>query len=157
MKENGEVDLAWISGFFDGEGSIIIQRDFYSRRSIHHFLRVTVGNTHRASLEIFRKRFGGTIRPQWRAKKHFTQSYEWVISHRQAGRFLIAVHPHLVTKRKEAQLALDFDSLKEITSQSGGNNHLPMEIIAQRDAYYWGLKEAKTAYHSRIEGRRGTE
>ncbi len=69
--------------------------------------------------------------------------YQWTCGTNNAIKALVGMSPYLETKKKEAELALDFAVLFHATKSGHGCKGLPMETVAQRDAYYWAISEAK--------------
>ena len=133
-------DIEWLAGFFDGEGCIVIVRRKPAKNFLH-YLRLDIGNTHKSSIEKIHSILGcgtvnrseGTNRPMWR----------WQATGNGAAKTLWLLLPYLVTKRKQAKLALDFQILQQFTRHEGGNKGLLIETVGQRDAYYWALRELK--------------
>ena len=97
--------VAWAAGFFEGEGSITIQkrrRRGYSSR-FAYILRVGVGQRDTKPLELLKAYWGGTYhqlghRPSW----------EWFISSNQASRFLKDISPYLQFRGGLVELAFEF-------------------------------------------------
>ena len=80
-------------------------------------------------------------------------SWAWTIYSKNALRFLEKILPYLKIKDKEVICALEFHELLRTTRARPiiGQRYIPkvpLEVIAQRDAYYWRLRalkrEAKT-------------
>lgn len=97
-------ELAYLAGFFDGEGSISISR---SGSQSSHRLHVAVGSTDEASAYWFKTTFGsGSIRhyPPHRGNRTF---YQWMASGRKAGMILRILLPHLRLKQLRARIALN--------------------------------------------------
>jgi hypothetical protein len=94
-------ELAWAAGFFDGEGSIHI--------TPKHRLVVAVGQVSRQPLDIFLRLLGGSLHSRPAYGNH-QASWKWQAEARSAGIALGMLVPHLVNKKAEAELALDFQS-----------------------------------------------
>ena len=137
--------LAYIAGFFDGEGCISIvrrmKRDSYA-------LTIQVGQMERAPLEMFKARFGGTIYVQKRSRHSFSSNelLAWRLSKRDQQRsFLEVMIPFLRSKKQEAQLGLRFlDVMLEIGFGGHGKRARP-ELVAERAAIFSACKAAKSA------------
>lgn len=97
---NLDLDTAYLAGFFDGEGCVSC--------TIYGSLSVSVGQHANSSAVLlrFQRRFGGNI-----AYKQTRNMAYWNISGSSAARFLEAVLPFLVVKRKQSELAIKFQSL----------------------------------------------
>ena len=98
--------LAWMAGFFDGEGSISIRKRDYSPHAFAK--RICIVNTRADILEIFRLHFGGKIRARKRYLKNQKVVYEWVAQAKEATRFLGLIRPYLKLKAQHADLWFDF-------------------------------------------------
>ena len=144
--------IAWAAGFIDGEGNIYINRQFLKTGRISHILRIRVGNTNFDALEELKSLFGGTIH-----KKH-PPNYRvlgvWQCVSDAAEKVLRLIEPYLIVKRQEAMAALEFQRLKRVTNGNKiGSNPLDFDVVAQRDAYYWKLRELKDKIPPESEAR----
>jgi hypothetical protein len=106
-------ETAYAAGFFDGEGSINIRRPGKKPKCAGHKLVVSLAQTVEAPLLWLRERWGGSITRLARP----TLTWEWSVSCRLAGRFLQDVLPFLIVKRKEAEVAIAFQSRKRNTGR----------------------------------------
>jgi hypothetical protein len=115
MKKIDDVDLAYIAGFFDGEGSITIHHNAgKSPRGLspNHTLQVSVANTDPRVIVWLRDCFGGrtVMRPSKVAKwRHVLQ---WIVRSNAAAEFLKAILPFLRMKREQAEIAIIFQGGK---------------------------------------------
>jgi len=104
-RETSDVDLAWVAGFFDGEGCITV---IQHRRSPPVFeLAILTGNTNYASIERCKRIMGGRISYQNRKDGH-RPTWWWRSSGQDAKRILRLMLPHLTVKREQAEAALEF-------------------------------------------------
>lgn len=117
------LDIRYIAGFFDGEGCI----DLYLRQDLDHAMRfvlqVSIAQTRPAVLKQIGKRFGGHLAPP----RNKCTVHLLMFTSAAAGRFLKAILPHLIVKKREAEIALEYRSLvKRGTYGSGwGGNTIP--------------------------------
>jgi hypothetical protein len=85
-------DLAYLAGFFDGEGSL-------GNRAPHGYFRLDIGNTNRTILELFKRAFGGNI---YEKKTHSPlsrkQMYQWALNGDAAWEAYYAMRPYLREK-----------------------------------------------------------
>jgi hypothetical protein len=95
-------DLAYLAGFFDGEGSIGITGGSLS---------VRVVNTYRPILERFQALFGGTIRMHRKGDDKARLTWCWVCYGETAASALKALLPLLVEKGSQAYLGLHYREL----------------------------------------------
>lgn len=98
-----EVDLAYLAGIIDGEGSF----------SLHNFgthrfgCSLMVGNTDPRMTEWLRERFGGTVRVEKKGER-CKPCYRWKASAQDLNAIITAVLPFLVIKRDRAELILAY-------------------------------------------------
>lgn len=98
-----DLELAYIAGFFDGEGSICIVARTRGTWNTEHRLWVAIGQKDGATLDTIKENFGGNV---YRVKRD--DSFYWAISNRNAYNFLKALYPYLQYKKPQAELAFKF-------------------------------------------------
>jgi hypothetical protein len=108
-----DTELAWMAGFFDGEGCIRLSKlkRYGNRQGIHYGRGVTISNTDRDSLEIFKLYFGGSIQLHTKQSLKHKTAYKWVACSRMADNFIDKVYPYLKLKRNRADLFIKFKNL----------------------------------------------
>ncbi|MBA7663937.1 hypothetical protein ES703_71985 [subsurface metagenome] len=127
-----ELEVAYIAGLFDGEGSIFISRDSRSYNNPGSLV-VSLGMTAREPLDLLSRIFGGRTKTHKRYPPHNTL-YDWRLGSKKAEVFLRIVKPYLIVKKEEANLALSFQAcgrkkssrkakLSELISPRRTNNH----------------------------------
>lgn len=96
----------YAAGFFDGEGCVNITMAGEIRQAV---LRVTIVNTDPNILNEFSKTFDGKLlrpraysNPNWK----LFRAVEW--RGKRAVAFLKVIHPHVIVKRKQVDLAFKF-------------------------------------------------
>ena len=92
------LDIRYIAGLFDGEGSI------YTRDKR---ITVSIVNTDMPILRALIKRFGGGLSEFAKKKPHHKRCWIWRINGKVAKDFLKRAEPHLLIKRKRALEALN--------------------------------------------------
>lgn len=108
--------LAYLAGFFDGEGSI------YARNG----LQVSVTQINRVPLLLLQSEFGGRVTP---ARTTGSQS-EWRIYGRPAADALRAMFPYLIVKSEQAKLALQY---ADLIRPNGGGARITDEVREKRE------------------------
>ena len=103
-----EQTLIWAAGFFDGEGCIYIGRRTNTGRP-YYILTISVSNTDKATVEIFRKLFGGYI-SEISSGNRRNKLFMWQLDSAKAANALTELQPYLKSKSKEAKLANRFQS-----------------------------------------------
>jgi hypothetical protein len=140
MVELPEITKAWMAGFFDGEGSIIIERrnprPSQGNPSPRYILRACATNTVYSALEPFKMYFGGQlIKTKLGTNRPL---YLWVSSSRLAMKFLETMLPYFRIKQKQAELGIFFQ--KKLRHQ-GGNAPLPQIYLAERERIRQAIQE----------------
>lgn len=108
--------LAYVAGFFDGEGSVTIARNRSAEYSDYHKIIVAIGqrSKHRGVLDRICSEFGGRVLLQLqesRVSKNWAEHAKWQLQSRsEAERFLIAIQPYVVIKAPQVSLGLEFVS-----------------------------------------------
>lgn len=127
--------LAYLAGLFDGEGSIAIARSLPQSNtgavSPRYQLQVALTNGHAGVLQACSTQFGGQV--SWNESKFpgATRGGRWQANARVAARFLQTVLPHLLMKKKQAELGIAFDE------QFAGRHskQLSVEQITERERW----------------------
>ena len=110
-----KTDLAYIAGFFDGEGCISIKRIRNRNRPFNQYqLEVTVGSTDEWVCERFKFVFGGNVRKTKSRNPNWKPFWVWRASSKTAGVFLKVIIPYLHLKRDRAEIALTFQRARSI-------------------------------------------
>jgi hypothetical protein len=136
------MNIEWMAGFFDGEGSIIIS----IKRPRTTFLVARIGNTYFPAVRFF-MRFGGNLHYVKRIKG-YRPMLVWMSSYADAERCIKALLPYLVVKKKQAQLALKYCIYRRKMHKNGyGQGYrLPDSTVASDLAY---RKEMSRLNHGR--------
>lgn len=100
-----KTDIAYMAGFFDGEGCITL----YKTRGIYS-LHVDICQCNEHIIKWFQFCFGGTIHTRYENHHKFKKQWRWHTSGGNAMGFLKTIIPYLVLKKAEAELAIKFQS-----------------------------------------------
>jgi len=119
-----ETEKAWLAGIFDGEGCV------WCRWPKRKNVIVEIKMTHFETIHRINSLFQGRIATGALSKNAFGRKpqWRWSLDTRGSRLFLSLVLPYLVTKRREAEIALQL-------CDRGPN--VPMDILAKE------LKEAR--------------
>lgn len=101
-EDEMSLDIRYIAGFFDGEGSIGM-----APKGSGFLLRISISNVNLEVLTKIKERFGGFINKRPATDK-WKVCYQWCASYNVAIAFLEAVLPHLVVKKEHALVALEW-------------------------------------------------
>lgn len=101
----------YAAGFFDGEGCVRLTATTECVGGIHVFIT----NTYKPILDTFATQFGGTVSLRTESNDRHKTIYQWRIASKKGARvFLEAVLPHLVEKREQALVGLEYCSLPDL-------------------------------------------
>jgi len=103
-KMTDYIEIGYLSGFFDGEGYVGInkgKRDSYS-------LSVTITNTNFNMLKLYETKFGGKIRRVQKDEEHYKEKYHWDITNFNALPFLKYIQNFTIVKSSQIQTAIEF-------------------------------------------------
>ena len=138
--------LAYLAGFFDGEGCIYINKWWDKRRDCYEYsFNITVSNTNPTPLQLLREIFGGNISAVHRKhmRANWRKAWEWICKSKMAETFLENMLPHLILKRDEAKLALEYRR----TCRGRSGRKLTDRENNRRDFYYYMLSALKRKEH----------
>lgn len=104
------LNLAWATGFFEGEGYIGIVRH---GRHGRFTLSVSVRQCEIEPLLLFKERFGGCVVVHRPASGNVRLSHAWTLQRNPAAIFLSAIRPFVVRQviRKRIDVAVRFDAI----------------------------------------------
>ncbi len=144
LSEASEIDLAYIAGFFDGEGCIAAQINNHGYTALH----VRIGQVVVAPLTFIQQRFGGALNEYTKKNGDHCWYLEW--SGRTALPILEAMVPYLIVKRHQAELAIEWCSLGYIPGSSKaavklGEKRVSLANSTRRLEIVRELKDAKKA------------
>ena len=104
-------ELAYIAGFFDGEGCITSG----GRRCS---LAISASNTDKQPLEFIQRIFGGSIYECLPKKLKWSTVYNWRIGGAYALIVLESLLPYLIVKRRQALLGIELIKSSDIGRQA---------------------------------------
>lgn len=137
-----ELDLAWLAGIIDGEGSIFVMKQKRNdrERDTNYILRISVDSTDPYMAEECLKIAGGVKIQQASDKRpNCSDRLKWQINGSQASKLLKELLPYLRVKKHQAEIAIDFqDSTKKHWK------HMKKEDYEKQEKLYFALKQAKS-------------
>lgn len=135
------ISSEYAAGIIDGEGCIQLAKCGDLRPGYIRLI-VAVKMTDKMVPEALLQAFGGKIYLDRSKKKGHRLTYSWRITGKEAANFLQHTLNFLITKRKQAELALIFQS--KINFDENGKTskkRLTQEIIDERVSYYEEMRE----------------
>ena len=100
--------LAYLAGFFDGEGYIIICRDKTSTGRLNYRLRMGANQVTVEPINLLKQEFGGLIQKSVRTNPKHRDIYSWQQHSQKAVVALNSLLPYLVVKREQAEFAIEW-------------------------------------------------
>lgn len=141
-----EIFLAWVAGFFDGEGSVIVEysKSPESSRGWRTSLHATLTQTSLPCLELVQAKLGGTIKTsdnRTADTRRWAVQYIWSVRNQNAIEFLQKIYPYSVVKKEQIGLALTYPMF-DIRGKKYGNksNPIPDDVWQKRIEIRDGLK-----------------
>ena len=102
------LDIRYFSGLFDGEGCICLVKQHLKRSDNPTYaIRLVVSMTHKPIIKAMQAQFGG-LYSERRGSGMQRNSFAVMWASRKATAMLEMMLPHLILKREEAEVALDF-------------------------------------------------
>ena len=141
-------DIAWLAGFFDGEGCISFNSHLVSGRGRRWVLKLVLANTHWPSVKRAAAMFPGLgcVHARMYRGKKWKPLLLWSVSSVQAELVLSALMPYLVAKRDEAELALEAVALRrshrrrQANGQIAGFSDMAVSALTSIEYRLRGLK-----------------
>lgn len=111
--------LAYLAGFFDGEGTVTT--GYHGGSKVPHVL-LSICNTDKRPLEIYKELFGGFVYEHKPGKFGNMPYWRWNSSSRDTTlKCLLAMMPYLVIKRSRAEIGI------ELLNRPQYVNYVPVE------------------------------
>lgn len=142
--------VAYITGFFDGEGTIGV----YKRNSQNSIkLEINIANTNLEVLKRIKNVFSGEINNRSSSKRYSNRkkAWQWIIGNRYKQKFFLEhIFPYLIVKKSQVELGLEY---LERTSESQGEC-LSQEESTFRESYINKFKIQKHYFYTTEEVER---
>lgn len=109
-----ELSNAYVAGLFDGEGCFYIAKTKRAARTKGYFYQpqAIIAIREKYILEELQKKFGGSL--VWHKLKNpnAAQSFKWTLNAGNLEKFLDAVQPYLILKKRQAELLREYFKFK---------------------------------------------
>ena len=126
-----ELDLAYLAGIIDGEGTIGIYK---GAEPFNYHLALIITNTYAPMLDWVRARTGGSLTRHTPETARHKQGWQVVVWQARAADVIRLCQPYLIVKAQQADLALRF--MSDYVSFRGRNSPVTEEQVAKRRWYY---------------------
>ncbi len=132
---NKALDWAYLAGFVDADGSIVVNRWLDNRYQRHRYItRICISNCDRQIMNWLVSEFGGSVSMANRnAPKNHRTLWRWSLSGLKARPILRNILPYLRLKQKRAELALQF--IRTMRKEGGGEQLAPA-VVAKREVIF---------------------
>lgn len=140
------LSLAYIAGFFDGEGSIGIYRNGAGTFYLRVQLTQNINPESTQVLDEFSRRFGGKLNLMRSSLYRHNAAYNWQINGKRAEAFLRRITPWLILKAAQAKVAVKWQTQHKhpgrntLGQMNAGPKNAPVDLKAART-----LKQLKRA------------
>lgn len=104
------ISYEYLAGLIDGDGCI-----HFDLTGNKLYAVVKVNMTHFGIIDALYKQFGGAFYTR-AAKNKNRASFTWHLKNNAAIPVLVSIYPHLIVKKEQAKLAIQFYSLNEATN-----------------------------------------
>lgn len=136
-------ELAYLAGFFDGEGCIriVCVKDkgyVYG----HHRLWIQLTNTNQEIMDKIRN-LGWYVTERKNLKKCWKRCWVGVLKDDKAMEVLQSIFPFLIVKRDEAKLAIEFQLRKKEMKNKNGRNGNGLKEFEYRESIKKQLSKLK--------------
>lgn len=103
------LDIRYVAGLFDGEGCISLIKANRKNSSLHSYsVRVVIAMTNKPIIKLLHSQFGGIYTERNGNDTSTRNSFSLLWSNNKAKPILEQLLPHLILKRSEAEIALNF-------------------------------------------------
>lgn len=136
-----KLTASYLAGYLDGEGYFGI----YIVRKKHYISCIKATSVDRDIIEGLVKSFGGYFYHRT-FKGNSKDAYSWTLTDKKVVPFIESIIPYLRMKKKQAEIILKREKLKEQIDNKGGRKGMVYseEIIKKMEWYY---KEIKRLNH----------
>jgi len=143
MREEDKPHVAYVAGIIDGEGSLTIgMNKARSWKSPSYQVSVFVTMTCLETIQALHRFHPGASGGQYKDHPKWKEQFRWIISDRSSLVVLKQVLPHLICKRKQAELLIEMQESKiNPMTQATGHKGLPDEVNQRRAEIVTRLRE----------------
>lgn len=138
-RKASDIELSYLGGFIDGEGSITISTGYWQRARNGYALHLSAVNVHPEPLRMLEARFGGKVFCVEPKQAGRLNHFRWGVVAKKAETAIRDLLPYLRVKADQARVALDFRN----TYYPGSPRRPDPWLYAERDSYVELLQEMK--------------
>lgn len=147
MKILTDAQAAYLAGFFDSKGSVSITKSQgASNRTPSYVLRIIFsqsGDKGLRTLQSFMEMTGlGTIN-HYISKSYGNRQHEWRIVSHEAAECMQVMLPHLLVKKEQVLVALQFAEVVNLYRHKGRGYVVPSDVVELKEHWWKKMQEAK--------------
>ena len=135
----GLISNQYIAGYFDGEGCVTIQ---LSKKGKCYSIQVSITSIDFEPLNTIHQIFNGTLIYLKKSEKckNWQNIWRWQVVSGDAYNFLITIQPYCILKKKQVDLAIEFQEYLQATKNNRRNRRgifiaLSQEELIKREWY----------------------
>jgi len=143
----GLISAEYIAGYFDGEGCITIQ---LSKKRKCYSIQVSIVSIDFEPLNTIHKMFNGVL-IYIKKEKPCNNIWRWAVVSNDAYQFLLAIQLYCILKKKQVDLAIEFQEYLQATKNNRRNRRgifttLSKEELDKREWYRKTISLLKHRY-----------
>ena len=134
-----DTDLAWCAGIIDGEGTITF-KPIYNRLTTSIVPTIMLTMTHEETVRHFKSivKAGVVTKQSFSQSPNHKDKFVWICGNSTSAVLVVKlIEPYLITKKRQAQLVLEFASKCIV----GPGHRISVEIEALRSILFEEMKE----------------
>lgn len=131
--------LAYASGLFDGEGSVMITAAANTRGVRYHRLQLSLTSTSMPVLAWLKEHFGGMITAHRAEQGNWRSSSRWQANSQDAEDFLESIYPWSIIKKAQIEIAFQLRETK-LVKGAPGTNPMTADLYERREQLRMALK-----------------
>ena len=121
------MNIHYLAGLFDGEGSVSIYK-IKKNRNPQYVLKIKIYSTKKKILNEIKEEFGGSIIKKDKQKNNHKSCYYWTTTTKKAKRVLNSMLPDLRIKQEHAKLAIEFQNREKYRGGRRGQSNRELEF-----------------------------
>lgn len=138
LKSPNGIDLAYFSGFFDGEGCVYLHRKLRGEKQPSYKLQVQIGSTYFPILEWIQNTwgFGRITKESYEKRTNRKPTWFWVVHGDKALFVIETIFPYLIIKKSDAQVGISFQrwKLREAATYGQTTARLEASLVKEQRA-----------------------
>lgn len=132
-----EIELAWLAGIVDGEGTITLVR--HNRNKFRSPVISVASTTYELLLEVQRIAGGGSISSKKVYATHHKPSWTWALQRRKALALIEALIPYLREPLKLTRAQFLLSNYSKCTSRNGKYTKEQLDLKEQMENSFFSL------------------